>query len=162
MTDTPGGDFTHGAPDPGPAHHPGAAEPGGDWSTGPHIDPATGAPVPGHYYGPNAVPPPYVYGPEPTAPPGMLRRAPQRNDSVALGAIICSVVGLPLVFCCLGVPLCAAGVLMGFFAQKRIRDSGGALGGSTMAVLAILIGAAGLALFVLLVLGTVARDLRRF
>jgi hypothetical protein len=161
MTDTPGGDFTHGASDPGSAHHGGGAAPGGDWSSGPHIDPATGAPVPGHL-GPDGLPPPYLDGPAPAATPGILRRAPQRNDSVALGAIMCSAVGLPLVFCCLGVPLCAAGVLMGFFAQKRIRDSQGALSGSTMAVLAIVIGAAGLALFVLLVLSTAGRDLRRF
>jgi hypothetical protein len=164
MTDTPGGDFSPGPPDPGPMHTPGPSEAGGGWSPGgAHIDPTTGAPVPGYPHGPNAMPPPYVYDPTPTATPGILRRAPQRNDSVAMSAFTCSLIGVPLIFCfCLGVPLCMAGVLMGFFAQKRIRDSEGALGGSSMATLAIVIGAAGLALFVLLLLSTWGRDLRRF
>lgn len=95
--------------------------------------------APGPYGAPE--PPPY--------PPAL----PGRLDGVAVASIVTSSVGIPLLLClCVGVPMCIAGIIMGFVGRKRVHDSNGMRTGEGLATAGIVIGAVGIALFVLFTL----------
>lgn len=101
-----------------------------------------GAPMPGSFTPGGFAPPPAAhYG----APGSM------GNDSGATTAMILSIIGL---FVC--VPLAIGGMVMGYSARKRIDASGGMLGGSGQATTAIVLGWVAVALWVILMIYTVA------
>jgi hypothetical protein len=78
---------------------------------------------------------------------------------VALASIITSGLAIPLLFCfCLGLPMCFAGIIMGFVARKRIHESDGKLTGEGVSTAAIILGAVGIAIFVLFALSFVVSD----
>jgi hypothetical protein len=109
--------------------------------------PAPYAPAP---YAPAAEPPPFT-PPASEAPPSIIPPTVPRMDGVATAAIICSILGIPLiVVACTGVPFCITGIIMGFVARHRIAVAGGKLSGEGTALAAIIVGAIGIAFFVLL------------
>ena len=74
-------------------------------------------------------------------------------DGVAVAALVVSILGIPLlVVACIGLPACIVGIVMGFVAHHRIRQANGKLSGSGAATAAIIVGAVGIAFFVLLLI----------
>jgi Domain of unknown function (DUF4190) len=104
---------------------------------------------PGQYGAPPPPPPPGQWG---APPPAGQYGGPQpggtpKNDGQALGALICSLVGLA--FC--GVILGIVGIVLGVTSRNRIRQSGGWLTGEGMASAGIYIGIADLVVWVLII-----------
>jgi hypothetical protein len=169
-------DPTAAGPAPVPYDQPDAPPPAAPAPVVPPVPPV--GPVPPAYPGYNQPPPyapPPAYGAVPSygqyAPPGESPAAeepvapevppgavppgyppfhPPRLDGVAVGSIIMSSLGIPLLYCCgVGIPMCIAGIVMGFVARKRVHESGGRLTGEGMALAGIIVGAVGLALITL-------------
>jgi hypothetical protein len=66
---------------------------------------------------------------------------------MAVAALISAIVGLPLLCCWIGVAGSILGIVLGLVSRRNIRESGGALTGDGLALAAIIVGAAGCALF---------------
>jgi hypothetical protein len=124
----------------------------------PPYAPEAYAPPPEPAPAPAPVPPPPLYpaaaaAPPEYAPPLSTPPTPPRQDGVATAALVCSLIGIPLlVVACTGIPFCIIGIIMGFISRHRIALSGGKLSGEGPALAAIIIGAIGIAFFVLLLL----------
>ena len=69
--------------------------------------------------------------------------AAPRNDGLAITALIFGIASLVCSFICLGIVLGPAAAIMGFISRQRIATSGGALGGSTLAVVGLVLGIIG-------------------
>jgi hypothetical protein len=145
---------------PAPAAPPPYPEPSAFPTTGYVPTHAFAAPPPSYDPAPPwapATPPvegaPPAYVPAPTPPPVTLPPPPPtpRMDGVAVASLVVSIIGIPmLVVACTGFPLCIIGIIMGFVARHRIYHANGKLTGNGAAMAAIIIGAVGIAFFVLL------------
>jgi hypothetical protein len=80
---------------------------------------------------------------------GYGQSGPPKNDGLAVGALVTSIVGIPLLCCYIGFFACVAGVVMGFVSRNRIKQSGGQLTGEGMAMGGIIVGFVGIALAVI-------------
>jgi hypothetical protein len=102
-------------------------------------------PPPGAYPPPGPYPPPGGYGPPPSAyaygPP---YADPTSTSGKAIGALVTSLVGVPLCFC--AVPS-IVGIVLGIVAMNDIKKTGQQ--GRGMALAAVIVGGASLALTVL-------------
>jgi hypothetical protein len=147
-------------PPPGwqPSHHPsdlpGAAL-GPVPPTGPvGPPPPVAAPQPGY----PVAPPAYGY----PAGPGGYTPWPQapRNDGMAIAALSCGIVSIPLVlFCFLGLIVGIVGLVLGLISLSRIRNSGGTLAGRGMALAGTICGGVGTGLSLLYVVLIIAVSL---
>ena len=68
--------------------------------------------------------------------------APPKNDGMAIGSLVCAIVGL---FCC-GIVLAPVAITLGFLSRKRISESNGTLRGDGLAITGIVIGVVGVVL----------------
>jgi hypothetical protein len=69
--------------------------------------------------------------------------AAPRTDGLAIAALIVGILSLVCSFICLGVVLGPAAAIMGFISRQRIATSGGAVGGTTLAVVGLVLGIIG-------------------
>ncbi len=85
---------------------------------------------------------PYPGGPGPNSPypgqPFQSQSAPQSTSGMAIGSLVCSLLGLGLI-----------GLILGVVAKNQINASGGRQGGAGLALAGIIIGIVGMVLFVL-------------
>jgi hypothetical protein len=73
---------------------------------------------------------------------------PRRTNGLAVASLVCSCVGfVPFLF---GVP-CILGVIFGFVARSRIRQSNGTMGGAGLALAGIIVGFSLVAIFIIAV-----------
>ena len=79
-------------------------------------------------------------------PGGYAGYAQQRNDGLAIAALIVGLVSILCDFFCLGIVLGPAAAIMGFISRQRIQTSGGALGGGTLALVGLILGVVGFVL----------------
>src|SRR5216683_2165837 len=115
------------APPPPPPPPPPPTPPGGGFMPPP--------PPPGGGYTPGYVPPaPMGYT------PGAMAYAGVRTDGLAIGSLICGIVGIVCFFICLGIVLGPAAAIMGFISRQRIVSSGGTLGGGGLAIAGLILG----------------------
>jgi hypothetical protein len=63
-----------------------------------------------------------------------------RTDGLAIGSLICGIVGIVCFFICLGIILGPAAAIMGFISRQRIASSGGTLGGGGIALAGLILG----------------------
>jgi hypothetical protein len=125
-------------PPPGPFPPPGAYPPPGPF------------PPPGAY---PPFPPPVAYGPPPPYAYGPPYTDPTSTNGKAIGALVTSLVGVPLCFC--AVPS-IVGIVLGIVAMNDIKKTGQQ--GRGMALAAVIVGAVSLALTVLFWLTGVITD----
>ena len=118
------------SPEPGWGGPGGQAPPTGSYGSGPGWG-GPGVPTQQGYQ-----PPPQGWGPAPWAPP--------KNDGMAIGALVCSIVGL----LCLGIVLEPVAIALALVSRRRIRESHGTLKGDGMALAALVVGCIGLVLAV--------------
>ncbi|TMF43856.1 MAG: DUF4190 domain-containing protein [Chloroflexi bacterium] len=118
----PGGGFTPPPPPPPPP------PPGGGFIPPP--------PPPGGGYVPGGYVPPAPMG----YTPGAMAYAGTRTDGLAIGSLICGIVGIVCFFICLGIVLGPAAAIMGFISRQRIASSGGTLGGGGIALAGLILG----------------------
>ncbi|HEX6121549.1 MAG TPA: DUF4190 domain-containing protein [Ktedonobacterales bacterium] len=114
--------------------------------TAPEAMPPYGMPPHGPPYGSGYAPPPYGYS-YMAAPPPM---APT-TSGWATASLICSIAG----FCTAGLG-CIAGVICGHIALGQINASQGRVEGRALAIAGLVLGYAGIALYVLIVIGIIA------
>ncbi len=72
--------------------------------------------------------------------PGAMSYAGVRTDGLAIGSLICGIVGVVCFFACLGIVLGPAAAIMGFISRQRIASSGGTLGGGGIAIAGLVLG----------------------
>src|SRR5712692_2467937 len=124
----PGGGFTPPPPPPPPPPSggfiPPPPPPGGGFVPPP--------PPPGGGYTPGGYVPPAPMG----YTPGAMAYAGRRTDGLAIGSLICGIVGIV----CLGIVLGPAAAIMGFISRQRIVSSGGTLGGGGLAIAGLILG----------------------
>jgi hypothetical protein len=108
------------------------------------------APPPPPPMGGGYVPPPPPMGGGYVPPPPAGGYAPmaagyaaQRNDGLAVAALVVGIFSLVCSFICLGLVLGPTAAIMGFISRQRIATSGGALGGGTMAMIGLVLGVIG-------------------
>jgi hypothetical protein len=106
--------------------------------------PPAWAPPPG--YGPPGYGPP-GYGPPGYGPPAYGAPAPG-TEGMAIGSLISGIVGVTL------CPLVGSvlALVFGYSARRRIRESGGAVGGDGIATAGVILGYIGIGLVVLVVI----------
>lgn len=91
----------------------------------------------------------------PVAAPGAVPYGQPPTDPLAIASMVCGIVALPLVCCCYGIitlSLSIAALVMGKAAQKRIRASGGMLGGESFAKAGVILGYVGIAFFAVFII----------
>ncbi len=112
----------------------------------PNYGPATAFPPPGPFPPPGAYPPyppPVGYGPPPSAYGYGYGADPTSTSGKAIGALVTSLVGLPLCFCALPS---IVGIVLGIVAMNDIKKTGQQ--GRGMALAAVIVGGVSLALTV--------------
>lgn len=98
-------------------------------------------------YTPPPAPGPYYGGPVQYGAAGY---PAQQNNSLALISMICGIAGLVLMFFCgIGFLPAVAALILGFVGRSQINQSGGAQGGSGMALTGIITGGVAVALSVI-------------
>src|SRR5229473_155765 len=122
----PGGSSPTPPPPPPP---PPPAPPGGGFTPPP-------PPPPGGGYTPGGYVPPAPMG----YTPGAMAYAGRRTDGLAIGSLICGIVGIVCFFICLGIVLGPAAAIMGLISRQRIVSSGGTLGGGGLAIAGLILG----------------------
>jgi len=144
------------APPPPP---PPAYDPYGQRPVSPPSSPFTPPPVPQNPYDPYAQQQPYSPAPQPqygqpygTPPPypyGPQMADPNKQNGLAIGAMVTGIASIILGCCCWPVGLLAgvAGGVMGFVARKQIEERGGQ--GNGMALAGIITGGVGVLLGIL-------------
>jgi hypothetical protein len=75
--------------------------------------------------------------------PGAMAYAGIRTDGLAIGSLICGIVGIVCFFVCLGIVFGPAAAIMGFISRQRIASSGGTLGGGGLALAGLILGVVG-------------------
>ncbi len=85
------------------------------------------------------MPPPSPFAPAPGAPP---------NEPLAIWALVAGIVG---VLTCL-IPAAIAAIILGIMSSRKIKESGGYLGGQTMALWGQILGWVGAALFIIVII----------
>jgi hypothetical protein len=70
---------------------------------------------------------------------------PKRTEGMAVGSLVCAIVGL----LCLGIVLEPVAIVLGIVARRRIQASNDTLKGEGLAIAGIVIGVAGLVLAVI-------------
>lgn len=116
----------------------------------PQNDPYGGG---GYQQPPSYTPPPgpdrYFGGPVQYGAAGIPARP--ANNPLALASMICGIAGLVLMFCWVGFLPAVAALIMGFIGRNQINQSGGAQGGSGMALTGIITGAIAVGLSLLII-----------
>jgi len=107
--------------------------------------PPNSGPIPPQSPYPGTPPPnsPYPGGPGPNSPypsqPFQSQAAPQSTNGMAIGSLVCSLLGLGPI-----------GLILGIIAKNQISASGGRQGGSGLAIAGIVIGIISMLTFVIL------------
>lgn len=79
---------------------------------------------------------------------GVAQPAGAQNEPLAIAALVSSIAGIVLTCCWIGILGSIAGLIMGFIARGKIRDSNGRLKGDGMALAGIIVGGVGIVLFI--------------
>jgi len=80
-----------------------------------------------------------------------------KTNSLAIASLVLGIVSIPLLFCYGGgIPFGIAAFITGLIGRRQIKESGGEQGGGGMALTGIILGAVGIALFVLSIIVIVA------
>lgn len=69
--------------------------------------------------------------------------AAQRTDGLAIASLVLGILSLVCSFACLGLVLGPTAAIMGFISRQRIQSSGGSVGGSTLAIVGLVLGIIG-------------------
>ena len=91
-------------------------------------------------------------------PPVFADRSPERNNPMAVTGFICSLLGLT----CCGPFLLLLGVIFSIVGLSEIKREPGRFTGRSLAIAGIIIGLAGLALFALILAGSLVGNLWPF
>ena len=92
------------------------------------------------------VPPPpsgYNLGPGGYGGVGGYGYAGQRTDGLAIASLVIGILSITCFAACLGIILGPTAAIMGFISRQRIASSGGAVGGSTLATVGLILGIVG-------------------
>ncbi|TAN33991.1 DUF4190 domain-containing protein [bacterium] len=111
--------------------------PGGEYPPPPPPPSGGFTPPPSPPGGGFVPPPPMGYGGVPGA------YAAPRTDGLAIASLIAGILSLVCTVVCLGIVLGPTAAIMGFIARQRVRSSGGAVGGGTMASVGLALGILG-------------------
>ncbi len=87
---------------------------------------------------------PQAYG----QPPGYGYQGAPKNDGMAIAALVCGIVAIPM-YCGIGLILGILGLVFGIISMRKIDRSGGTLTGRGMALAGAICGGVGLAINVL-------------
>lgn len=149
MTDA--GDPGHGSVPPPPT----PPVPPGGWQAPTPAPPSAPPPAPPHHGAPPPTAPAYPAAPpvgygQPQAyaqPAGYGYGYPSapKNDGMAIAALVCGIVAIPM-YCGIGLVLGVLGVVFGIISMRKIDRSGGTLTGRGMALAGAICGGVGLAI----------------
>lgn len=125
-------------PEPPPTYpQPGADQPGYARPDYEQYQPPPGQAPPGGS-------PPQTWAPQPYGSPGYGQLAGQKNEGMAVGALVCGIVSAlcgVIGFC--GVIIGPVAIVLGVVARRRIRDSAGMTKGDGLALAGLVLGIIG-------------------